>query len=361
MATRVRHIEVSPGAAPAAQEPREPRACRWRRLVLSPAAMAYGAVIRARNRYYDDSRHVRRAVVPVVSVGNLTTGGTGKTPMVIWVASRLRERGRRPAVLTRGYRARPGHEADEVLELRHALPDVPVVVDADRVAGASRAVSAHGADCCLLDDGFQHRRLHRDLDIVLVDVLNPWGDGALLPAGHLREPPQALGRAGLVVLTRCNQAARARGDAVQAEIHAAAPAVRVLRANVQPARLFDLDRSEASPEELRHASVLSVCGLANPRTFETLLASSGARLVGSLRFADHHAYTQHDLDRIADAARTSNVSRVVTTRKDWVKLRPLALARRPRPPLVCLEMQTVLEDPVGLLVERLDALFQGCA
>ncbi len=156
---------------------------------LTPLSMVYAAGVGIRNLYYERARGaVHRAAIPVISIGNLTAGGTGKTPFVVEVVRRLRALERNPVILTRGYAAAPGETADEVLEFRETLPGVAVVVDPDRVRGAETAHEQHGADCVVLDDGFQHRRLGRDLDIVVIDTLDPWGGGLILPAGRLREP-----------------------------------------------------------------------------------------------------------------------------------------------------------------------------
>jgi tetraacyldisaccharide 4'-kinase len=158
-----------------------------------PLSHLYAAMMTWRNRRYDEPGAALSAGVPVISVGNLTVGGTGKTPLVMEIVRKLVAAGRRPAILTRGYHARRGETADEVQEYAAELPDVPVVVDADRVAGAATAQAVHAADCCVLDDGFQHRRLARDLDVVLIDALRPWGGGRGAAGGA---PPRAGCRFG---------------------------------------------------------------------------------------------------------------------------------------------------------------------
>jgi tetraacyldisaccharide 4'-kinase len=324
-------------------------ALRW---LLKPLSIVYGGVIRGRKLYYDRApRAVRRAGIPVISVGNITVGGTGKTPMVIEIVRRLRAIGRRPAILTRGYRARLGETADEVLEFQEALPVVPVVVDPDRVAGAEAAQAAHGADCAVLDDGFQHRRLARDLDIVLIDALNPWGDGALLPAGRLREPPSSLRRADLLVLTRANQVAPAELERVQAALRRYAGDKPLVLAAAEAEALIYRDGCRAAPTELAARRVLAVCGLGNPQTFRRLVASLVGADCEARVFRDHHRYSMSDADAIVAAARRCRAELVVTTRKDWVKLAPLwpdadvALAR--------LDLRLALAGAVAELDARL--------
>ncbi len=322
--------------------------------LLTPIALLYEGVIRARNLYYDRvPGAVRRAGVPVISVGNLTVGGTGKTPLVIEIVRRLREWGRRPAILTRGYRAAAGQKADEVLEYRDAVPDVPIVVNPDRVAGA-RAATAQAADCLVLDDGFQHRRLARDLDIVLIDTLNPWGGRQMLPAGRLREPIASLRRAHVFVLTRANQAAPAVVESLRHELAKLAVGRTIVSAEVSPAGLHFSDDREASVGDLRGREVLAVCGLGNPVTFEQLVGTLTGRPVRTLRFHDHRRYDRRDAERIAITA--GGERWVVTTRKDWVKLRPLWPADGP--PLVRLDVRITLADGGSVFEDRLRSVLE---
>ena len=182
-------------------------AMRTLRVLLRPVGWLYGLIICIRNRLYD--WHMLRAVrlnVPVICVGNITAGGSGKTPVVIALCEALIRQGRRPGILTRGYKG-TGDDSDEVRLFHTALPEVPVIVDADRVRGGRRALVNHDIDVLVMDDGFQHRRLVRDCDVVLIDATNPWGYGHLLPSGLLREPISALKRASAILMTRCDQVA----------------------------------------------------------------------------------------------------------------------------------------------------------
>jgi tetraacyldisaccharide 4'-kinase len=299
--------------------------------LLFPFSLAYGGLIGIRNAYYDRVPSAwHRAGVPVVSVGNLTVGGTGKTPMTIEIVQRLRAMGRRPAVLTRGYKAADGAEADEVLELRAVLPDTPVVVDADRVAGAARARREHHADCLVLDDGFQHRRIARDLDVVLIDALRPWGGGCVLPAGRLREPMGSLRRADLLVISRANQVEPARVEEILATLRRYAPDTRALQAAVEIDGLVDRNAESIGAEPLGGQRLLAVSGLGNPETFERLVRSLTNTPCASMRFPDHQRYGTDELARILASARESDAGIVVTTRKDWVKLRGVWPADAPQ-------------------------------
>jgi tetraacyldisaccharide 4'-kinase len=277
---------------------------------LAPAEAAYRAGVALRDQAYGrDLLEVRRATVPVISVGNVAVGGTGKTPFAHWVAVTLRDRGRRPAILHGGY-------ADDEPELhRQWSPDIPVVAEKDRFAGAERAVDG-GADALVLDDGFQHRRLHRDLDIVLISA-ERWDDDAhLLPRGPWREPRKALRRADLVVVTR----KAAPGDAALAVANAVRALSRrlpVATAHLRPAG-WRAPNSGTGAVPPPPGPALLVSGLAEPGLFAASAIQAGAEVGGELVFADHHAYVEGDVARI----RASAAGRpIVTTEKDWTKLR----------------------------------------
>jgi len=326
---------------------------RW---ALVPLSFLYAGAMRCRNLYYDRVRGAaRQAGVPVISVGNLTVGGTGKTPLVIEVVRRLKELGRRPAILTRGYRGSADRPADEVLEFHQALPQVPVIVNPDRLAGATAAHADHAADCVVLDDGFQHRRLRRDLDIVLVDALAPWGGGYVLPAGRLREPLSGLSRAHLLVVSRSNQVAPSALAEIHATLRRHTPATPLVYVSVEAERVVWLDGSSAQPDELAGRCVLPVCGLGNPLTFLRLVETLAACVCPPLVFTDHHRYTSRDVSTVDAAAQTQKADVVMTTRKDWVKLAPLwqRSAGGSLPPLSRLDVRLVLADDAGALDDRL--------
>lgn len=318
---------------------------RWR-AALAPLAVAYGAVIRYRNRRFDRAAAATyRVDIPVLSVGNITVGGTGKTPMVIDLASRLLARGRKPAVVTRGYRGTAEKPADEVLELRAALPGVCVVVDPNRVRGA-RAARRDGADCVLLDDGFQHRRLARDLDLVLVDALDPWGDDRLLPAGRLREPVETLARADAIVVTRANLASAASLQRTLSRIGMLNAPAAILKAAVNAVGLVDCAGRCAPLEAISGLRVLPVAAIGAPRAFLDLLVPLVRESLAANLFRDHYAYAPADVQRIAQASKRQAAQAVVTTRKDWVKLAPLwhnSAGRDELPPLYRLDISTYFD------------------
>ncbi|MCC7137972.1 MAG: tetraacyldisaccharide 4'-kinase [Planctomycetes bacterium] len=297
---------------------------------------------------------VRRVGVPVVSVGNLTAGGTGKTPFVAWLVTAAVARGRRPAVLSRGYGPRPAGSplSDEGTLLRELLPaGVVQVEDPDRVRGARRLLaSPTPPDLVVLDDGFQHRRLHRDLDVVLLDATDPFGGGHLLPRGLLREPPRALVRAHVVVLTRAERVPPARVAALRAEVAALAPRATVAVARTVARALVGADGAEQPTSRLAGEAVAAWSGIGNPAAFEALLGDLGARVVLSVRGRDHHRVAAADLARVLARATAAGAGRVVVTHKDLVKLRPLG----PPPHVVALDVVTeVVEGGAELLARAL--------
>lgn len=299
-------------------------------LLRLPAAL-FGAAARLRAAAYDRGvLAVLRVDAPVVSVGNLTAGGTGKTPMTLWLARALRARGLRPGLLSRGYRAAAGAPNDEAAMVARLAPDLPCVQEPDRVAGALELVR-RGVDAIVLDDGFQHRRLARDLDVVLVDATRPWGlapppDGgepvcALLPRGLLREPPAALARAGVIVVTRADAAPAARVLALRERLARLAPTVPVVVARHVPSRLHALESGGLAPRELGELEGLEVdlvSGVGNPEAFEATVRGLGAAVREHRAFPDHHPFVAGDLAGLGPRP-------VVTTAKDAVKLAGLDL------------------------------------
>jgi tetraacyldisaccharide 4'-kinase len=302
--------------------------------LLLPLTPLYSAAVRARAAAYGRGLlRVHRLDVPVVSVGNLTFGGTGKTPVVASLARDLVRRGRRPAVLTRGYgRTRrqpvvvvgPDHgqsaatAGDEPLELADRLPGVPIVVDADRVRGGATAVAA-GADVVVLDDGFQHLRLARDLDLVLVDGGDPWGGHRLPPRGRLREPMSALTRASAVLITKVaadDPVVRSMARTV-AELAGPLP---VMTAGVVPRRVHTGEGWQ-QPACLAGRRVLAFAGLGRPEGFSRLLADAGAEVAKTRWYPDHHRYTSGEIHRLVEDATGAGLI-PVTTAKDAVKLPP---------------------------------------
>lgn len=290
------------------------------RYVLAAAAFVYGLVVRLRNMAYDAGwNKVVKLPVPVISVGNLTTGGTGKTPTVIMIVQELVKLGRRPAVLTRGYKAPENGVSDEVLVIQEECPGVPVIINQDRVAGGRQAIEKFGADVLVLDDGYQHRRLARDLNLLLVDATSPMGIPGLLPAGSWREPPSGLRRADAIMLTRCEQVTPELAD-MAAGLLAEWRSPRVIFQ--QQTRVVGLFDAQGKRVSLAPGRVLAFAGIANPEGFVRTIESMGMSVASGCWYADHYQYDiNRDIARLNEIAESCKVSAMVTTLKDWVKLR----------------------------------------
>ena len=287
---------------------------RLGRAALWPAEQVYGAVVRLRGALYDRGvLAAREAPVPVLAIGNVSVGGTGKTPIAAWAVAKLRERGARPAVVLRGY------GGDEPLVHETLNPGTPVVCDPDRVRGA-RTAHAGGADCVVLDDAFQHRRLARTADWVLVSAERADRATHLLPAGPLREPLDALSRADVAVVTRkvcsAEQAARV-AEHLEADMRVPTAVVYL----AQSALVDPRDGTSRALTTVRDARLVAVAAVGAPDAFFAQLRALGARHVEEIAFRDHHAYTVDDAQRIARAG--AHADAVVCTLKDAVKLAPL--------------------------------------
>jgi tetraacyldisaccharide 4'-kinase len=288
-------------------------------------SLPYQAGVRIRNFLY--GRRVLKVhpiAVPVIAVGNITVGGTGKTPLVAFLAAEAIRRGFRPGVVARGYRAeeREGERInDEGLLLRESVPGLIVVQHPDRVLAARRALDEHGVDLIILDDGFQHRRIGRDLDIVTIDGEDPFGNERLLPAGLLREPLAGIGRADAIVITRCDACSKEALTDLEARLGSLTNAA-LFRALHRPDRLVRIDDGEQhSLDLLAGKQVFLCCGIANPAAFQKTAVSLGARVVGLRAFSDHHHYCREDVVAVKSDAAEVGAELVMTTGKDAVKLR----------------------------------------
>jgi tetraacyldisaccharide 4'-kinase len=297
---------------------------------LQLLSVSYGGSVYLRNWLYQRGwKNVIRVPVPVVSVGNLTLGGTGKTPCVEYVARWFQAQHRRVAILSRGYAGHRGRN-DEALVLEANLPDVPHLQGVNRVDLARQAIAELGSEVLVLDDGFQHRRLQRDLDIVLIDVTDPWGQGYLFPRGLLREPLHSLSRAGLVLLTRCDQVTRDQRQAVRARVAELAPGRPVVESCHRAVELWAGSQQSAPLAELGERPVAAFCGIGNPPAFRRTLEYLGAEVCAFRVFPDHHAFTRADREDLAAwVAQQAKDCMVVTTQKDLVKLPLTELGGRP--------------------------------
>jgi tetraacyldisaccharide 4'-kinase len=292
------------------------------RVALGMASVPYGWAIHVRNRGYDrGAKEIHRPAVPVISVGNLTVGGTGKTPMVEWLARHLRRQEIRVAILSRGYGAEQGGLNDEALELELSLPDVPHLQNPDRAASSQIAVDELATQLLLLDDGFQHRRLARDFDLVLLDATEPFGFDHLLPRGTLREPVAGLRRAQAIVLSRADMIDAAAREEVRRRVEQIAPRAVWAEVEHRPASLVDSGGAVYSLAELRDQAVVAFCGIGNPAGFRHTLDGLGCEIAAWREFPDHHDYTRENVEELAKLIRETGARFTVCTRKDLVKLR----------------------------------------
>ena len=331
-----------------------------------PASWAYSLAVRIRAGLYRYGViKAKRLSVPVISVGNLAPGGTGKTPFTMELCGRLLARGIRPAILTRGYGGTkegrvaevsdgqrvlldPSSAGDEAVMLADRLPGVPVVMGASRYESGLLAIKRFSPDVLVLDDGYQHISLHRDLDILLLDAGRPFGNGYTLPAGYLREPASAADRAGLIVLTRA--------DGVSGP-PAGLPDRPVALAVHRPVALSSLrDGHVYGLETLTGKTVLPVCAIAYPGSFTLILKGLGAKIKSHMFFRDHHAYTAADMVSIADLAVKSCADLVVTTEKDAVKLSRLTAAG-PDVMVLKVGMEFIGDGRDSTLERALDTIF----
>ncbi len=336
---------------------------------LRVLAFPYGLVVGARAALYEQGwLSQRRLPCRVVSVGNLTVGGTGKTPVVIAIVEWLQARGRRVAVLSRGYRrvsrspqllvsdgktilATPAEGGDEPCLIARRCPGAVVAVGADRYRLGRWVLDRFPVDCAVLDDGFQHRALHRDVDLLLMDASDPTGIQSLLPAGRLREPLSAAARASLLVLTRADDPGAGEVLAkVQDAVGRSLPSVSV---HFKPEAIVHVRTGAMQDlQSLAGRSAVMFSGIANPASFRTILVREGVRILDELMFSDHHDYRPADVQAVRELASRSGVDLIVTTEKDAVKVASLV---RPDEPFWAVRLGTVIMQGR----ERLERLIFG--
>ncbi|MBN1594013.1 MAG: tetraacyldisaccharide 4'-kinase, partial [Candidatus Coatesbacteria bacterium] len=300
-----------------------------------------GNIVSIRNALYDRGvLKTYRAKCPIICVGNITTGGSGKTPAVIMLCELLRSMGKRVVIISRGYgratrglrildpEAREGIDAskahrtfgDEAILLANRLREVPIVLSEDRVEAAKAAFDKFRPDCLVMDDGFGHRRLARDLDILLFDARHPFANGRLLPCGMLREPLWAIARAEATIITRTECCSEDEILATENAVRERSDGIAVLHSTHTISSLSRLsDRQEFPPSMLKRRKVLAFCGIAKPESFFSTLSSLDA-VVDGIRFADHHTYTASDLSDLLSRLASGGYDFLITTEKDATKL-----------------------------------------
>jgi tetraacyldisaccharide 4'-kinase len=317
----------------------------------------YGRVVTLRNALYDRGTFKSHALgARTISIGNITTGGTGKTPLVAYIAGVLAERGEKVCILTRGYGRKNPKErvlvsdgsrvlveasvgGDEPVELaRKLLGKAVVIADPDRLAAGRWAKEKFGITAFVLDDGFQHRRLKRDIDIVCLDASEPFGNGRLLPFGRLRETVSSLSRAHVAVIMQTGKSVL--NSPLRDDIKRLSPDAFVVGATRRMKSIEHVaDRSAAIGSE----RFLAFAGLGNPAAFSAWLAEQDISVVGLHKLRDHHRYTQSDIDDLHAAAREKGANALLTTAKDAVKISNLKFEI----PCFVIEIELVLDDPEG--------------
>jgi tetraacyldisaccharide 4'-kinase len=311
------------------------------RLGLTILEPVYRAAIGLRNAGFDSGiRKPRRVNAPVISVGNLTTGGTGKTPVVALVVQILQQQGGIPGIISRGYRSVDGQANDEKRVLERLCPGVPHEQNSSRYEAARKLISTSDIDTIVMDDGYQHRQLHRELDIVLIDATNPFGYVHLLPRGLLREPLTALKRADLVLITRSDMVAESELAVIEGRVRKIVPILtdRIGRVEFRPSGLIDGHGRRSTVEELSDQPVMLVSGIGNPEAFADTCRKAGLRVEATQWFPDHHHYTSEDFTEIAERAASRGIHRVIMTVKDLVKI-PAESS------FLALEIAAVFPDP----------------
>ena len=339
--------------------------------LLTPLRYLYTPTVKLRNWLYD-CRLFKSKRLPciVISVGNIASGGTGKTPVVIWIAKALIDAGRRPAILLRGYHRQqktPGSQVvsdgqeilasveasgDEAVMIARELPSVPVLIGKDRHEVGCHALGRLKCDVLILDDGFQHRKLGRNLDIVTVDATQPFGTGKLLPAGTLREPASALRRADLIMLTRVDMAESVHE--VREDITKLVGDTPIVESRHETTQLYRLGGGgDVDFCLLKGKNLLAVSGIGNPGAFAATLRRYEPETIDLLPFPDHHQYSRADFVRIQQEAQRAGANYIVTTRKDELKLSAFVAEERDAPPILVLAIDLSVTDGECLLTRRL--------
>jgi tetraacyldisaccharide 4'-kinase len=331
---------------------------------LAAAAIPYAWVVRRKNARFDCGlTRPANFETPTISVGNLTVGGTGKTPLVCWLAEWFRDHDTAVTLISRGYGRQTNRHNDEALELAARLPDVPHLQNPDRVAAARKAVSTNPRQVLILDDAFQHRRIARDLDIVLLDAMDPFGHERLLPRGLLREPPEGLARSHVVGLSRADAVSVERRREIESRARSLAPHAVWLELAHQPTGLASHGGHAQSLDAWRGRKVAAFAGIGNPAGFRHTLTSCGLELAAFRELPDHCAYSPGEIDSLErwlrKARAETGVAAAICTRKDLVKLPRDSLGGLP---LVALDVrlqflagQERLEDLLAEILSKLSA------
>ena len=306
--------------------------------VLTILAKIYRIIIYVRKKIYQLGWKKSSSLdTKVISIGNITVGGTGKTPIVKKLASDLTEAGYQVVVLSRGYKGEFTGEigvvsdgksilmsadkaGDEPYMLAQFLDQVPVVVGANRKKTGDYACHRFNPDFIILDDGFQHWQVNRDYDIVAVDATNPFGSGEVIPGGLLREPEASLERADLVVITKSDQVSEQSLITTKERLEEISPNIDIIVTKHQPTYLRDLTTEQHQAIDLKNKRVVAVSGIGKPRSFELTIENLGSKIAKKIRYQDHHSYTEDEINRLFTLATVHNVDKIITTEKDAVSI-----------------------------------------
>ncbi len=323
----------------------------------------YSVIIRLRNILYD--KHiltVHRAEAVVISIGNITAGGTGKTPLVEWLYNEITKNTKgksKIAILTRGYKTTQNSKLktqnyiDEPALLAENCPDVNVVINTKRVIGASEAIGKYNSNVLIMDDGFQHRRLARNFDIVTIDATCPFGYGKIIPAGLLREPLNSLKRANAAVITRCDQVSETKLTEIENQLRNIKPQLPIARSIHAAVYIKTIDNRKISLDEYKNRKIFAFCGIGNPDSFIKTLINMNYNVAGSKIYDDHHNYTDSCLADLSKQSQNLGAEIMLTTQKDFTKIRLLESARNHPLAYVAIEIQFLSgQDRLRCLIDE---------
>ena len=298
--------------------------------------------------------------IKVISVGNITTGGTGKTPLVEMITEFLIKENKKVAIISRGYKAFQGNMgliADEPHMLKVRYPQAQVIINKDRFEAIRLAAQELGCEIAVLDDAFQNFKVKKDLDIVCIDCSNPFGFGYVLPRGLLRLPLSYLKNANLFVLTHADIGA-VDTDEITAKIRNYNKNAPIFKSSHRPEYLYNiLTKAESAPASLKEKNVALFCGIARPELFARTVESLGARISERFYFEDHHSFTEKELNSIIDSCTASNIDSIITTAKDEPRIKAVLKNKKQKIEILVLRIKLRIENNEGRFLDSISALF----
>ncbi|MDR2439098.1 MAG: tetraacyldisaccharide 4'-kinase [Planctomycetaceae bacterium] len=292
--------------------------------LLNLLEFPYFSVTSLRNFFYDTgifSTH--QLPIPIISVGNLTLGGTGKSPLVAWLGHFFLEHNIQPGIISRGYGQSVSGVNDEFLELAFRLPAIPHRLNRNRIIAARDFLNSQNVDLLILDDAFQHRRIARNLDIVLLDALEPFGYEHIFPRGMLRESITSLRRADVVFLSRADLVNETQRLKIRNRILTYSPNILWGEIVHEPQSLISFAKTETNISAIQDKRVLAFCGIGNPNAFRQTLEHCGAKVVELIPFPDHHQFSVNDFNKLQELAKRYGIDSILCTMKDFVKIDPI--------------------------------------